>query len=255
MLEIKNYGICRVAVAPVRASNSDTAEIVTQLLFGDHVIVLEKGQPWIKIRFEADDYEGWMDFKQLTYISPEEYQNNTNSEKQHLCDPIGEINGPNGKERILFGSELPRLKDNQITLGEDVYTFDEAPKTTAPDLIESALMYLNAPYLWGGKSLFGVDCSGFIQNIYRVRQINLPRDASKQVHSGELISYEDRQVGDIPFFINSKGIVHHVGILVEKDKIIHAAGCIRIDPFDEKGIFRTDLNTYTHHYHSIKRYS
>ncbi len=254
MLTIKNFGVCKVSVAPVRLEPSDSSEIVTQLLFGDPVIILEKGQPWIKIRFEADDYEGWMDFKQLTYLEDLEYHKYIETPKVYLHDRFLEITGPLGKQLLMMSSRLPNFDGKSIRIGNDMYTFEILPTTESNNLILTALEYLNAPYLWGGKSVFGIDCSGLSQNVFKLHGIQLPRDASKQVFEGKEISFEERQVGDVPFFINAKGIVHHVGILVEKNQIIHAAGYVRIDPFDQEGIYREDLERYTHVFHSIRRF-
>jgi hypothetical protein len=254
MLTIKNFGVCKVSVAPVRLDPSDSSEIVTQLLFGDPVIILEKGQPWIKIRFEADNYEGWMDFKQLTYLEDPEYLDYLEKPIVYLHDRFLEIIGPLGKQLLMMGSRLPNFDGKSIRLGNNTYTFEVHPTTESNNIITRAFEYLNAPYLWGGKSVFGIDCSGFTQNVFKLHGKQLPRDASKQVLEGKDISFEERQVGDVPFFINAKGIVHHVGILVEKNQIIHAAGYVRIDPFDQEGIYREDLERYTHVFHSIRRF-
>lgn len=255
MFTIKNFGVCKVSVAPVRLEPSDSSEIVTQLLFGDAVKVLEQGQPWIKIRFEADGYEGWMDFKQLTYLGDNEHLNYIQSPTVYLHDRFLEITGRIGKQLLMMGSRLPHFDGKSIQIGNDTYTFETCPTTESNNLITTSLEYLNAPYLWGGKSVFGIDCSGLTQNVFKLNGLQLPRDASKQVVEGKEIAYEERQVGDVPFFINAKGIVHHVGILTEKNQIIHAAGYVRIDPFDQKGIYREDLERYTHVFHSIRRFS
>lgn len=254
IIEIKDYGACNLSIAPVRAEPSDSSEIVTQLLFGDHVEILEKGEPWIKIRFAPDHYEGWMDFKQLSYLNKEQYNVIASGNITYLQDAILSLTGPRGNQNIILGSALPNIKDNHVILGNEVYTLNQQPNQGKPTLLESAMGYLNTPYLWGGKSIFGIDCSGLVQNVFKIHGVLLPRDASKQVNYGTDIAYENRRLGDVPFFINSEGKVHHVGILTEKNLIIHAAGSVRLDSFDEKGIFRKDLNKYTHHFHSIKRF-
>lgn len=253
-MEITDFGYCKLTVVPVRAAASDASEIVTQLLFGDLVEIIEKGQPWIKIRFPQENYEGWMDFKQLSYLSQTEYTALAAQEPHYLKDAICRINGPDGAQTLFLGSALHQLNGNHMPLGKENYQFIDLPNQVERTLTETALLYLNCPYLWGGKSLFGIDCSGLVQNCFKAHGKLLPRDASQQVFEGEEIQFADRQIGDVPFFINAKGVVHHVGILTSTSEIIHAAGQVRIDPFDEKGIFRTDLNKYTHLFHSIRRY-
>ncbi|MCG8576546.1 MAG: C40 family peptidase [Flavobacteriales bacterium] len=251
---IKNYGVCKVTVAPVRASASDESEIVTQLLFGDYVQILEKGKPWIKIRFEKDDYEGWMDFKQLTYIEDEEYATGSQTSHPLVNEPMLQLEGPEGIQTAFLSSQLPNLSGNTISFGGEKYQLLQERKEEAEGLIENSMHYLNAPYLWGGKSLFGIDCSGLTQNVARLMGHQIPRDASQQVFYGADIDFKDCKAGDIPFFINAKGNVHHVGVLISSNQILHASGCVRIDTFDEKGIYREDFGEYTHQYHSIKRW-
>ena len=252
-MEILDYGYCKLTVVPIRASNSDASEIVTQLLFGDLVEIIEKGKPWIKIRFPQENYEGWMDFKQLTYLNHLEYKTLLNEPVTYLKDAMAFVKGPTGLQTLFLGSALRNLNASSMRLGEETYTFLQAPNQENKSLVEKAMAYLNAPYLWGGKSLFGIDCSALVQNCLKAEGIILPRDASQQVNSGISVNFEDRQVGDIPFFINAKGKVHHVGILINKNEIIHAAVQVRIDQFDDRGIFRKDFDDYTHQYYSIRR--
>ena len=253
-LEIKDFGIANLSVAPIRAAASDESEIVTQILFGDLVTIIEKGQPWIHVRLEGENYEGWMDFKQLSYLDQDEFNTLKNGDVTYVQDPLLPMVGPRGQQNVMLGAALRNLNGKDLIYGHEIYTLNQLPNQFDTDLITTSKAYLNTPYLWGGKSIFGIDCSGLIQNVFKVFGTLLPRDASQQVFEGEAIDFEDRQPGDVPFFINSKGKVHHVGILTNSNTIVHAAGCVREDPFDEKGIYREDLDTYTHHYHSIRRY-
>lgn len=254
MVQIEDFGICNLSVVPVRAAASDESEIVTQLLFGDFVKVLEKGEPWIKIRFERDQYEGWMDFKQLTYIDSSIYERGTTERPMVLAEPILELEGPKGIQNIILGSDLPFYKDGKLRLGSEIYTvLDPVDFAAKPDLFHIAEIYLNTPYLWGGKSIFGIDCSALVQLVFKVCGVDLPRNASDQVHAGKPVDLDDRKAGDLAFFINDKGKIHHVGILMSPHEIIHAAGRVRKDRLTAEGIFNLDLEKQTHRLDSIRR--
>lgn len=264
MIEISDYGICNLSIVPVRAAAQDESEIVTQLLFGDFVKIIEKPKinedsagydsPWIKIRFDRDNYEGWMDFKQLAYVDKGIYETGTATRQKVLFEPILELEGPKGIQNIMLGSDLPFYKDGKLKLGSEIYTvLSPVDMDVKPNLFEIAEIYVNTPYLWGGKSIFGIDCSALVQIVFKVCGFDLPRNASEQVQSGTEINFKDRKPGDLAFFINPNGKIHHVGILMSPHEIIHAAGRVRKDRFDENGIYNLDLEKQTHVLHSIRR--
>jgi len=250
---IKTHGICNLAVTPLRANSSDESEIESQLLFGDYVTIIEKGAPWVKVKNHIDGYEGWMDFKQLVYIDEEGFIKGTVNKHPVLTQGILPLEGPYGEIIIMFGSSLPFLNNGRITLGHEIYETRAVIDNTKRSAADYFKMYLNTPYLWGGKSIFGIDCSGIVQNCFKAIGIDLPRDASEQVFIGKDIKWSDRQIGDLIYFISSNGKITHVGLLVELNQIIHAHGRVRQDCIDEKGIWNNDLEWYSHLFHSIKR--
>lgn len=143
------------------------------------------------------------------------------------------------------------VEDQKFLLGEEVFNITEFETIKTPNtregIVDSALSYLETPYLWGGKSPFGIDCSGFTQIVYKLNGIFIPRDASQQVNLGSSRNFRDEaQAGDLAFFDNEEGEVIHVGVVLENRKIVHASGKVRIDTLDHQGIYNQDLKKYTH---------
>ena len=250
---MKSFAVCHLSIAPVRITSSDRAEIVTQLLFGESVSIIEIQKPWVKIICHHDNYEGWMDEKQLIYLNQEEFDEYHNKPAKVLNQPLIKIEGPLGVQHIMLGSTLPNYSMQSIKIGSSIYELKETLSKEIPDIKTVAMSYLNTPYLWGGRSIFGIDCSGFIQNIYKILGMKICRDASQQINYGEEVHFSQRKEGDLAFFINDKDLVHHVGLLIEGDKIIHASGAVRIDKFDEIGIHRSDISNYTHKLLCLRR--
>ena len=254
-------GVCSISIIPVRAEPSHRSEMITQLIFGDVYHVIEEQQNWFKVRIAYDDYEGWIDSKQHYFIDENEFcelkksELNTNTKLFHVI--------LNETKNILFpiviGSSIPKTKDNSFILGSDTYLFEENILTIedsdfSSSIRENALLYLNAPYLWGGKTPFGIDCSGFTQMVFKLCNKKIPRDAWQQAQLGENIYFLNQaEVGDLIFFENEKNEIIHTGIFFGENKIIHASGKVRIDIVDENGIYNADVNKYTHKLKIIKR--
>lgn len=253
-------GISRLSVLPVRAEATDTGEQVTQLLFGDHYEVLEttSDKKWLHIRVDFDKYEGWIDSKQHTNISDEYYGQINNSDYKISLDISASILHNKNRINILLGSVLP-ISTNELFQIEEQLAYNGESKSLSQKrdfeyLKQVALLYLNAPYQWGGKTPFGIDCSGFTQQVFRICGYRLMRDASQQVNQGkEITDLSEAHSGDLAFFSNEKSEITHVGIVWEDGKIIHASGKVRIDQLEVNGILGSEVDKYTHKLHSIKR--
>ncbi|MBL4669111.1 MAG: C40 family peptidase [Flavobacteriales bacterium] len=256
------YGICHLSVVPCRLEPSDSSEMVTQLLFGEVIkIYEEKRAGWRKIKTAFDDYDCWIDNKQYIEINETEFER-LNTSPITVCSEMANIienKVTNALTPILLGSSLPNFKDSLIRFNEFMFQFDgqitdTSEKQNKSNIAENAMMYLNAPYLWGGRSPFGIDCSGFTQVIYKLNGFKLPRDASQQATIGETLSFiEESESGDLAFFDNEEGNIIHVGIMLENNNIIHASGKVRIDKIDHQGIFNSETNTYSHRLRLIKK--
>jgi hypothetical protein len=246
------HAFCKAGIAPVRAEANDRSEIVTQLLFGELVEILEVNNQWLHIRSFMDGYEGWIDYKQVQDVREKEFSRWLDGlVVEHSEFRI--IEGPEGKQILPKGFFRPSDSQETFNIGKSTYHFLNEEDEFPSSIIDFAKSYLNAPYLWGGKTMFGIDCSGFMQQIHRVFDYQLPRDASQQVELGLEIDFEEREAGDLAFFISDAGNIHHVGLLVEKNEIIHAHGYVRIDDFDKHGITRKIDGVLSHRLHSIKR--
>lgn len=249
------YAVCQLGVAAVRSESSDRSEMVTQILFGEKVEITETKDNWIKIKADFDGYEGWSDRKQFLELTEDEY--NQLSSGPYTSDIFNLALIEDQPMVLPLGSSLPGIKDYKIHLGTKKFAYHgeiEENNLTQTEICQLAHLYLNTPYLWGGKSNFGIDCSGFTQQVYKYAGRHIPRDAWQQAELGEALSFvEEAEPGDLAFFDNAEGKIIHTGIILEGGKIIHAHGKVRIDPIDSTGIFNTDSQTYSHKLRVIKK--
>lgn len=252
----QQYAFCALAVIPVRTEPSDAAEQCTQLLFGEALEVISLNMPWLQIRTLHDGYEGYIDFKQVLPLTEKELRRwldaKTSNTKQLL-----EIQGPLGAQLLPGGVFIGT--DACFQIGAFSYQLKNEVQNSSSESYNQQTIwqyieaFANTPYLWGGRSIFGIDCSGFVQNVFRLLDYNLPRDAYQQAELGAVVSYEERQALDLAFFINVKGKIHHVGIVTENGDIIHASGQVRTDALLPSGIYNAAAEQQTHQLHEIRR--
>ncbi|QED37054.1 NlpC/P60 family protein [Antarcticibacterium arcticum] len=245
------YGICTLSIVPVRIQPNDASEMLTQLLYGENFKILEERGKWSRIRVAFDSYEGWVSNSQISKIEETYYEELLNSEQIYSVDLIEFIAESSGNlTHIPLGAVLNHAKlSNLVFDGHSVHGIGSKSR-----LIDTAILYLNTPFLWGGKTPFGIDSSGLTQMVYRLNGYCLHRDSAQQAKQGEALSFiEESEPGDLAFFDDADGNIIHVGLIMPDNYIIHADGKVRIDRIDHSGIFNIDLRKHTHKLRVIKK--
>jgi gamma-D-glutamyl-L-lysine dipeptidyl-peptidase len=253
-------GICQLRIIPLRREPSEKSEMVSQLLFGEAYEIAERTEVWMRVTTEFDSYTGWIDNKMFSPVS-EEYYHRLSRGGYAVAGQITEtILTPEGKSyAVTAGSTLGfPLLDGNIEIDSLHFRLNGQIHAPNPifqiDVIDIARRFLRSPYLWGGRSPFGYDCSGFTQIIYKISGTRLPRDAWQQSSMGRNINLAEKIArGDLLFFSGDEGQIVHVGLAIPPHQVIHCSGMVRIDTLDEKGIFNGDIKQYTHRLHSVRR--
>ncbi|MFN3556930.1 MAG: NlpC/P60 family protein [Bacteroidales bacterium] len=253
-------GICLISVAPLRLSADDRSEMVTQLLFGDQVEILQRKDKWLMVALLDDGYQGWVSAGQIAPLSQENSELLHHSNRFVSTDLVQllEDKSLNTSFLVSAGSSFYNCHEGAFELAGKQFHFHGNCRAIAqpdPSLIPSlALNFLNTPYLWGGKSALGIDCSGFTQLVYKMAGFQILRDASQQATQGQMLNLiHEAAPGDLLFFDNEEQAIIHVGILLDDEHIIHAHQTVRVDKIDHQGIFNTSLRKYTHKLRFIKR--
>ncbi|SFD52214.1 NlpC/P60 family protein [Chitinophaga sp. CF118] len=256
------YAITVVPIMPLRAEPAHRSEMISQVLWGENVEIIVTGSDgWVKVKCQFDGYEGWGTFNHLEIIDEKlflapythytaSWVNTVKINEKTMHVPFGCIVKQVVEPVTIWGNNIPVKFEG---------TLKECPgngsKVDKKDLLEKAFLFLNTPYLWGGKSVFGADCSGFTQTVFKTLGIPLLRDAYQQATQGETVDFlQEVQTGDLAFFDNAEGRITHVGILLNDHEIIHASGKVRVDPIDNQGIINADTGLRTHQLRIIKRY-
>jgi hypothetical protein len=232
--------------------------MISQVLFGESFTIIEKEKHWSKIKISFDNYEGYIDNKQFVTISEDEFYKIEQYNTIYSAEIIDFIStDQNDFYTIPLGSKLPFYSNKAFGFNFKKFNFEgnvfsgQLPKN---EIIQKAFIFLNTPFLWGGKTPFGIDCSGFTQMVYKLCGYKLYRDANQQAKQGEVLSFiEESEPGDLAFFDNEEGEIVHVGIILKDYNIIHAYGKVRVDTLDHSGIFNSDLQTHTHKLRVIKK--
>jgi len=252
------YAGCCVPVSPLRKDPSHQSEMVSQLLFGECCTILEYGtDKWIKVKCRYDDYEGWSQLSHFVEIGEDNYRQ-TNAELTNDWANEVEYNGQH--MFVPLGSTLTSLNHGAAFWQKTPVKFagkvwkPGIEKLTCKTIKQVAYKFLNTSYLWGGKSVFGIDCSGFSQTVYKFLDVKLPRDAWQQAEKGDTVStLKETVCGDLAFFDNEEGRITHVGIILSPQEIIHSSGKVRLDKIDNEGIFNLETKQRTHKLRIIKR--
>lgn len=252
------HGICLLTLIPMRSEPSEKSEMVSQILFGEYFRIEEIKGSWAKIILNEDGYSGWIDVKTITPLSNAGYDHLRTTDKFYTSEIFKTHLAPFGDIIIPPGSPIPKdSRDNAVFIENYRLHIQHLPKielVNKPTLTSIAEKWLNAPYLWGGKTPFGFDCSGFVQVVFKTLGILIPRDASQQAEIGESVDFiAVSKPGDLAFFDNEEGNITHVGLLYSNDQIIHCSGYVKIDNIDQQGIYSKVQRKYTHRLRIIKR--
>ncbi len=253
-----NYGIAILSIIPLRKEPSHRSEMVTQLLFGETYEITKEQNNWLLIKCDDDNYEGWIDKSQHHPLTEKDYSNISGNNSGLSLELVNSAASGYHSIPVVCGSNLPFFDGMNFKIGKEKFIYNgQAIQSEAKNmaLLERvAMRYLNAPYLWGGRSPFGIDCSGFTQVVYKFTGVKLLRDAYQQAEQGTVVNFvEETQPGDLAFFSNEAGKIIHVGIILKDHRIIHSSGKVRIDKIDHFGIHNAEIKKYSHQLKVIKR--
>ena len=239
-----SFGIIDLNIIPVRLKDDAKSEMISQFFFGETLTIIRKSEKWSFVESNLDKYRGWIRNLHFKPITKNQYKIIESQNKFFSTNEI-KLTKYNNEIVVPTGSLISSSK----FLG---YNYKNTNSNI--NFEKTAKGFLNSPYLWGGKTKNGVDCSGLVQSIYKTINKILPRDSEDQRKIGNVVC-ENFEVGDLAFFGQTKDNITHVGILLNNNQIIHSYGRVRIDKFNEKGIFNNEENRITHELQIIKRLS
>jgi gamma-D-glutamyl-L-lysine dipeptidyl-peptidase len=247
--------ICENVFVPLRSGPSHKSEMLSQILFGEKYKIIDISGSWMKIESLFDKYTGWIDMHHLEYTSDESDLKGKVLNRSLLC-----YKNDNTKIVLEAGCEIfnPDFKNGRFTVGKNEYTtspeFNEGYTSVNESITDTAMKFINSPYIWGGRVPSGIDCSGFTQLVYKIHGVIIPRDSWQQSEEGKTVDFiSQAKSGDLVFFDNEKGRISHVGMILSQGLVIHASGRVRIDSIDHQGIFKKEISGYSHRLRTIRR--
>ena len=236
------YGVISINIVPVRKKNNAKSEMTNQLFFGEIISIIELEHNWSFIKSNLDDYRGWIRNLHFQKILEKDY--NLLSKKQNEFAT---------NEMVLTNDDIEiTIPTGSLISSAKFLKYCYRKTNGSKSIIQTIKSFLHTPYLWGGKTKFGTDCSGLVQSIFKTINILLPRDACDQYKFGKEIN-SDFKLGDLAFFGKSSKKIRHVGILIDSTKIVHAYGIVRIDKLTSKGIYNNEEKRITHILQKVKR--
>ena len=247
--------ICENVFVPLRSGPSHKSEMLSQVLFGEKYTIIGQAGHWYRIETIFDHYMGWVDINHLQQSEEGGGLTGQVLNRSLLCFK-------NDKTRLVLeaGCEVynPDFENKVFSAGENVYgtcsEFSESYVTISESIADTAMRFINSPYIWGGRIPSGIDCSGFVQLVYKIHGIEIPRDSWQQAAAGESINFIEESIpGDLVFFDNDIGKISHVGMILSKGLVIHASGRVRIDTIDHQGIYKNEIKGYSHKLRTIRR--
>jgi hypothetical protein len=229
--------------------------MLSQILFGEKYTVSDRSGSWLKVTTLFDKYNGWIDIDHLQCVVDEDSAVGHILNRPLLCYR-------KDKTRMVLeaGCEIfkPDFENKLFKIGNNIYNtgaeFSESFITTDDTLPAIAMKFINSPYIWGGRIPSGIDCSGLTQLAYKIFGVPIVRDAADQAEEGTAVGFIDEaKPGDLAFFDNERGRISHVGMILSEGLVIHASGSVRIDTIDHQGIFKNEINGYSHNLRTIRR--
>ena len=254
------HAVCHLNVIPVRSKPSDEDLMISQMLFGETCIILEKkNKHWYKIQTSICNIMGWVRSIQVMLMEENMYEKyvENSSTALEICHPI--FNDDISKS-IVIGSSLPQYDGISCLMPDNKYVYNgQAASSLGLEqfselIVKIARRYLYSPELQGGRTPFGIDPGALIQNVFNFFNVSLPRFPHEQYLLGEIIDFVEMSCeGDLAFCMDEMGQIHHVGLIIGEKKVMHVHGCVRIDKLDHHGFFNVEMKKYTHKLRIIKR--